>query len=283
MMPIQSSFMPSQSSSLVTVREGRGVTQNVGPPPPPQCEGSTTVQVPSSHVPASTHHVEAQPTVLGFHMPIARAIDPTAATANTDMHGMPHTEAVRRLPPALPPPTGARTTVSRPPLVSVGDGGGLQITHVKEENEPGRGGVLQNPLSLGFLTQHVEKILEEREKRNGNSPPSSMGGSVRFERPQSHVPQGGVPMMPFGIGTPMGVGVVGVGGANHFSGMMGYPHMAHMWAEISKPTLFEDRPSQWDQFDREWRKYEQLTTATGFPMPDPIKLAVLKSRVGEVT
>ena len=61
------------------------------------------------------------------------------------------------------------------------------------------------------------------------------------------------------------------------------PHAAQLWAEITKPNLFDDKSTDWYQFDREWKRYEQLTAATGLPMPDPIKLEVLKSRVGTVS
>ena len=216
--------------------------------------------------------METQPTSVGFQF----LRGTTAPSTDMVVHTAPPVESAVQQLPTLPRLTEARSMVPRLPPAPVGEGGTLAPSHLHEVGESKNKGGVQTPLSLGFLTQHVERILDEREKRVGNSPPNSTIGSVRFEKPQSHVPQGGVPMVPFGIGTPMGVGVVGVGGANPFAGMMGYPHMAQMWAEITKPTLFEAKPSQWDQFDREWRKYEQLTTATGFPMPDLIKLSVLK-------
>jgi hypothetical protein len=62
--------------------------------------------------------------------------------------------------------------------------------------------------------------------------------------------------------------------------MMYSPQAAQMVAEITKPAIFEDRPEDWDRFDREWRKYEQLITATGLIMPDAMRLEALRSRVG---
>ena len=120
--------------------------------------------------------------------------------------------------------------------------------------------------------------------RNGQvpPPPESTVGSARIVKPPSHihgVPGVGAPTMAYSTYSPMGIGAVGVGGHPVYPGMMGFPHMAH-WAEITKPTLFEDKSSQWDQFDREWRRYEQLVATSGIPMPDPLKLEVLKSRVG---
>ena len=61
--------------------------------------------------------------------------------------------------------------------------------------------------------------------------------------------------------------------------MMPYASLAH-WGEITKPTAFDDKASSWDQFDREWKRYEQLLNTSGMPMPDAIKLEVLKMRVG---
>ena len=58
---------------------------------------------------------------------------------------------------------------------------------------------------------------------------------------------------------------------------------AAIWNEIPKPNLFEDQSSQWNQFDREWRKYENLTASTGYPFPDALKLEILKSRVGPIS
>ena len=144
------------------------------------------------------------------------------------------------------------------------------------------GGAPPSGISLEFLTDHVTRLLDEREKRSGSSPPESTVGSARIVKPPSHihgVPGVGAPTMAYSTYSPMGIGAVGVGGHPVYPGMMGFPHMAH-WAEITKPTLFEDKSSQWDQFDREWRRYEQLVATSGIPMPDPLKLEVLKSRVG---
>ena len=58
------------------------------------------------------------------------------------------------------------------------------------------------------------------------------------------------------------------------------PQAAQLFSEISRPTLFEDKPEDWDRFDREWKKYEQLVGSTGYLMSDPMRLQILRSRVG---
>ena len=65
--------------------------------------------------------------------------------------------------------------------------------------------------------------------------------------------------------------------------MMYSPQAAQMVAEITKPAIFEDRPEDWDRFDREWKKYEQLIPATGLIMPDAMRLEALRSRVGQAS
>ena len=153
-------------------------------------------------------------------------------------------------------------------------------------------------MPLGLLTGHIRRVVSEMmpppaatppptDRRQTtpappSPPPSTMGGSVRFQPPPSQVP----PMTAWGGMPPpsvYGVGAVGVGMQHPMTGYLVNPHAAQLWAEITKPNLFDDKSTDWDQFDREWKRYEQLTAATGLPMPDPIKLEVLKSRVGTVS
>ena len=80
--------------------------------------------------------------------------------------------------------------------------------------------------------------------------------------------------MPMGIGA-VGGGIPGLGSI--FPGAFMPPMGAAIWNEIPKPNRFEDQSSQWNQFDREWRKYENLTASTGYPFPDALKLEILKN------
>ena len=154
--------------------------------------------------------------------------------------------------------------------------------------------VAPEPVTLDVIKDQVLRTLEERGFHpgggtEGGSTTGSNTGGVRFAKPPSSLVHPGLsPFMshPSGMPAPpnaMGIGAVGVAGSAFYPGLFMSPHAAQLWAEISKPTLFEDKSSQWDQFDREWKRYEQLTSATGFPMPDPIKLEVLKTRVGPIS
>jgi hypothetical protein len=71
-----------------------------------------------------------------------------------------------------------------------------------------------------------------------------------------------------------------MGFPNPMGGLWGNPQIAQMIGEITKPAIFEDRPEDWDRFDREWQKYESLIRSSGFFMPDAMRLEALRSRVG---
>ena len=127
---------------------------------------------------------------------------------------------------------------------------------------------------LELITTMMEQLLAKRDPPPKESPPASTVSSARFRPPPA-------PTMGHGWGGHPHAAAPGAAGFPHpMATMMYSPQAAQMVAEITKPAIFEDRPEDWDRFDREWRKYEQLITATGLIMPDAMRLEALRSRVG---
>ena len=142
-------------------------------------------------------------------------------------------------------------------------------------------------LPLELLASVVEGVVQEREKKKSQSPPTSSGSSVRFKAPPGpeHMASvypwvaqmaGGTPAM----AASHRVNALNLMPSSPFMNMLFGPQAAAMIADITKPSLFEDKPEDWDRFDREWKKYEQLIMATGMIMPDAMRLEALKNRIG---
>ena len=141
-------------------------------------------------------------------------------------------------------------------------------------------------ITLQALQDCVAQILKDQGVATEGKPPleeqskatSSQAGGIRFHRKKE----------PGAVGTdqtgPKSDKEKGGAAPNPSGASMVYnPLASQLWNQIRKPTLFEDRSDQWDQFNREWKRYESLTGSTGCPMPDAIKLEVLKTQVGPIS
>ena len=200
-------------------------------------------------------------------------------------------------PPGPPPPAGhprqpCATDGGMPRALGThGDprleGAAIDRTHAPPTDD----GRSESHAALEVVTKHVERLLEEHEKKKTNSPTGSATESVRFEK--ATIPDASTMMFSPGLAfsgpPPMGVSAVGVGGTPGLGvgmglpglGMMFAPQIALMWANDAKPSFFNDDSNDWDRFDREWQKWDKITRNSGYPIPDPVKLETLKSLVGE--